>query len=94
MKVLQRQRVDFRAHAIAQRLVDLLVLLHPGFPRKQRAHDHRLEVLTVIAQHLRVVAGQAVHDVVFQFMGSQHGGLSGGVVINNITLRCWPCLAN
>ena len=53
---LQRQCVDFRTHAVAQHLVDLLVLLHPGFSRKQWAHDHRLEVLAVITLHLCVVA--------------------------------------
>lgn len=55
--------MDFRAHAVAQRLVDALVLLHPADAGELRADDHGLEVLAVVAQHLRVLAGQAIHDV-------------------------------
>src|SRR5262245_58461184 len=44
---LHRQRMDFRAHAIAQRLVDALVLLDAALAAKLAAHDERLEMLTV-----------------------------------------------
>src|SRR6185503_16770332 len=42
-----RERVDFLAHAIAERRVDELVPLHAALALERRAHDQRLEMLAV-----------------------------------------------
>src|SRR5437879_550900 len=46
---LHGERVDFFAHAIAQRRVHQLVLLHFGQARKTLADDDRFEVMAVAA---------------------------------------------
>jgi len=38
------------------------MLLYNIFPSKSRAYDHRFEVLTIIALHFYMVAGQAIYD--------------------------------
>src|SRR5258706_2484698 len=58
---LHRQRVDFLAHAIAQRLVDQLVALHTVLALEGGRHDQRLEMLPVAA-HLDAFAGEARLD--------------------------------
>jgi len=37
-----------------------MMLLHPIFAGESRAHDHGLEVLTIIAKQFHVTAGQAL----------------------------------
>src|ERR1700729_1099255 len=52
---LHRQRMDLRAHAIAQRCIDELVLAHSRQPREARTHDDCLE-MGAVALHLDVRA--------------------------------------
>ena len=61
----------FLAHAIPQRPVDRLVLLDPGLAAEFRAYDHRLEMLAV-ADHLDVIAREAVLDVRPDLFGGDH----------------------
>jgi len=68
--------VNFGTHAISERQIHQLMLLHPIFASELRAHDHRLEVLAVIAKHFHVIAGQAIHDGVSQFIRCQHLSIS------------------
>ena len=49
------------AHAVTERAIDELVLLHLRLAAKLVAHDHRLEVMTV-SGHFHVMALQAVLD--------------------------------
>ena len=59
---LHGQRVDLLAHALAERPVDELVLLHAALAAKRRAHDDRLEMMAV-AGDLDAIAGEALLDV-------------------------------
>ena len=55
--------MDLLAHAVAERAVDELVLLHAAScPRNSGADDHRLEVMPV-ALDLHVVAGETLLDI-------------------------------
>src|SRR5262245_31438355 len=58
---LHRERVDFRAHAIAECRVNELVALHAALTGERGGNDERLEVLAVAA-HLEVLAGEAGGD--------------------------------
>jgi hypothetical protein len=71
---LHGQRMDFLAHAIAQRLVYELMALHPGFSAEGFAHDHGLEVLTV-ADHFQMLALEMVFDIALYIVGSNQGVL-------------------
>src|SRR5471030_1102156 len=74
-----RQRVDFLAHAVAQRGVDQLVALDQTLADEGRRNDDGLEVLAV-ALHFEVGAFEAGGQVaVDQFWG---GGHDGSLVLN------------
>ena len=60
--------MDLLAHALAERAVDELVLLHPRLAAERRAHDHRLEVMAV-AGHLDVLALEACLDPLLDLFG-------------------------
>src|SRR5450830_894225 len=67
-----RQRVDFFAHAVAQRRVDDLVALNQTLAGKLRRNDHGLEVLA-IALHFEVGAVEACRQVAMdQFWCGSH----------------------
>src|SRR5688572_11652014 len=68
---LHGQSVDLLTHAVAERLVDQLVALHPALARESIGHDHGLEVLAV-ADHLDVLAGEAAFDAAFHAFGGHH----------------------
>src|SRR5687768_4855173 len=59
---LHRKRVDLLAHAVAERGVDELVLLHLALAAEERAHDDRFEV-TAVACDLDVLAFETLFDV-------------------------------
>jgi hypothetical protein len=63
-----RQRVDFLAHALAQRAVHELVLAHLGQAPELRAHDDRLEVAAV-ACDFDVIALQSLFDALLDEIG-------------------------
>jgi hypothetical protein len=54
--------VDFFTHALSQRLVNHLMLLHPTLATEGRAHNDGLEMLTV-SSDLHMVAVEALLDV-------------------------------
>src|SRR6266481_5895894 len=56
-----RQRVDFLAHALAERRVDQLMALHAAPSRELAGHDQRLEMLAV-ADHFHMLAGEPRRD--------------------------------
>src|SRR5450631_3482282 len=68
---LHRQRVDFGAHAIAQRAIDELVALDARESFEGRAHDQRLEMLAV-AVYRDVLAGESCLDGALDVFGSRH----------------------
>src|SRR5256885_4217307 len=66
-----RQRVDFLAHALAERRVHELVALHAVAPGELGRDDQRLEVLAV-AQDFEVRAGEARPDALLDAFGRAH----------------------
>jgi hypothetical protein len=72
---LHRQRVDLFAHAVAQCLVDHLMLLHLALAGEQRADDHRLE-MRAVATDLDELAGHALLDVLLDLFRRDHRGYS------------------
>jgi hypothetical protein len=66
---LHGQRMDFLAHAIAQRLVYELMALHPGFTTEGFAHDDGFEVLAV-PDHFQMLALEMVFDIALYIFGS------------------------
>src|SRR5581483_11606030 len=75
-----RKRVDLFAHALTQRAIDDLVLLHPALAAELGADDHSLEMMA-IADHLDVFASQTALDVGPDLIRCKHGrrGFSGAV---------------
>src|SRR5512138_3709639 len=65
------KRVDFLAHALAERRVDELMALHAAAPVELRRDDQRLEVLPV-ADDLDVLAGEPVLDALLDAFGGDH----------------------
>ena len=66
-----RQRVDFLAHAVAQRLVDQLVLLHLVFATEGFADDYRFPVMAV-AGDFNMFAIESVEDGLFDAFWCDH----------------------
>src|SRR5712691_9530393 len=56
-----RQRMDFLAHALAERRVDQLMALHAAPSHELAGHDQRLEMLSV-AGHFHMLAGESRRD--------------------------------
>src|SRR5882724_615595 len=69
------ERVDFVAHALAERAINQLVALHPVAPGELRRNDQRLEVLPV-ARHLDVLAGKPGFDALLDAFRRDHQYLS------------------
>src|SRR5437764_1265692 len=70
-----RQRVDFLAHALAERRIDELVALHAIASGELAGNDQRLEVLA-IADDFDVLAGKSCLDAVLDALRSDHQCLS------------------
>ena len=73
---LHRQRMNLRAHSIAQRRVDTLVARDSGLAREFVRNDDREEVLTV-ALDLEVRARKAGSDEIADFGGGRIGHMEG-----------------
>src|SRR5690242_5090397 len=71
---LHGQRVNFLAHAIAERSVHNLMPLHAGFATKRFTYDQGFEVMT-IADHFEMLTLQMVFYIAFDVFGSDHGHL-------------------
>src|SRR5688500_14893005 len=65
------KRVDFLAHALAERAIDQLVALDAAFAGELRRDDHGLEVLAV-ADDFDVLAGESALDAALHAFGSDH----------------------
>src|SRR5512135_2103036 len=57
-----RQRVDFLAHALAERRIDQLMARNAGLAGERRTDDERLEV-TAIAVDFNALARQSLRDI-------------------------------
>src|SRR5689334_588858 len=65
------ERVDFLAHALAERRIDELVALDAAPAGELRGDDERLEVLPV-ADHFHVLAGEPVLDPLLHALWRHH----------------------
>src|SRR5258706_6712149 len=68
---LHRERVDLRAHAVAERRVDELVALHAALAGEGGGNDERLKMLAVAA-HFEMLAGEAGLDAAFDAVRRDH----------------------
>src|SRR5256885_11230553 len=69
------ERMDFFAHALAERAIHQLMALHSIAPGELRRDDQRLEMLPVAA-HLDVLAAEARFDALFDAFRRDHQYLS------------------